>query len=118
MGLWLSWRLGLGRPLGNSGVAELRRMRVDSRVESQIKKMRALNSRGILDCASMTRTPLTRRGFESKIKLWTTLYGRMVKRAVFFAAGKVEIRAVRLKIVIPPPWRTPHQRPGCEGRER
>src|SRR3979490_3008238 len=95
MRLWRSSPLALTRPLGNSGVAELRRMRVDSRVEPQIKKMRALNSRGVLDCASMTRTPLTRRAFESKIKLWTTLYGRMVKRPVFCAAGRVELRLLK-----------------------
>src|SRR5260370_30935108 len=87
MRVWPSSPLVLARPLGNSGVAELRRMRVDSRVEAQMKKTRALNSRRFLDCASMTRTPLTRRAFESKIKLWTTLYGRMVKRPVFCAAG-------------------------------
>src|SRR5258708_23916481 len=103
MRLWPSSPLALARPLGNSGVAELRRMRVDSRVEPQIKKMRALNSRGVLDCASMTRTPLTRRAFESKIKLWTTLYGRMVKRPGSCAAGNGEVRLVEQGFFMQPP---------------
>src|SRR6266852_5270373 len=107
MRLWPSSPLELARPLGNSGVAELRSMRVDSRVEPQIKKMRALNSRALLDCASMTRTPLTRRSFESKIKLWTTLYGRMVRRPVFCAAGSVELMLLKYELVMQPRWQTP-----------
>src|SRR5258708_23696594 len=110
MRLWPSSPLELARPFGNSEVAELRSMRVDSRVEPQIKKMRALNSRALLDCASMTRTPLTRRSFESKIKLWTTLYGRIVRRPVFCAAGSVGLMRLKYEILMrtrgetPPEW--------------
>src|SRR5260370_9223236 len=107
MRLWPSSPLVLARPLGNSGVAELRRMRVDSRVEAQMKKTRALNSRRFLDCASMTRTPLTRRAFESKIKLWTTLYGGIGKRPGFLAAGEGEFQLVEKDCVIQPAWRNP-----------
>src|SRR5258708_36169918 len=109
MRLWPSSPLALARPLGNSGVAELRRMRVDSRVEPQIKKMRALNSRGILDCASMTRSPLTRRAFESKIKLWTTLYGRMGKPPGFLPAGEVGCWRLEKEIWMGPRWDMPHE---------
>src|SRR5437660_12334418 len=107
MRLWPSSPLELARPLGDSGVAELRRIRVDSSVEAQRKNTRALNSRGVFDCASMTRTPLTRRVFGSKMRLWTTLYGRIVKRPVFCAAGSVELRLLKLDPVMQQRWQTP-----------
>src|SRR5258707_9551807 len=107
MRLWPSSPLELARPLGNSGVAELRSRRVDSRVDPQMKKMRALNSRALLDWASMTCTPLTRRAFESYVKLRTTLYGRMVRRPVFCAAGSGELRLLKYEIVMQPRWETP-----------
>src|SRR5437660_7920941 len=107
MRLWPSSPLEFARPLGNSGVAEFSRMRVDSSVEAQRKNTRALNSMGPFDCASMTRTPLTRRVFGSKIRLWTTLYGRMVKRPVFCAAGRVELRLLKYDCVMQPRWQTP-----------
>src|SRR5260370_42583100 len=106
MRLWPSWPLELARPLGNSGVAELSSMRVDSRVEPQIKKTRALNSRAFLVCASMTRTPLTRRAFESKIKPSTTLYGRMVRQPGFCAGGSAGFRLLEQGLLMADRWAT------------
>src|SRR5271167_3073860 len=95
MRLWPSSPLLLASPLGNSVVAELRRMRVDSNVDAQRKTRRPLNSMVALDCASITRTLEMRRDFASKERLWTTLYGRMVRRPVCRAAGRVELRLLK-----------------------
>src|ERR1700741_821431 len=113
MRLWPSSPLELARPSGNSGVAELRRMRVDSSAEPQMKKTRALNSRALLDCASITRTPLTRRAFESKIKLCTTLYGRMVRRPVFCDAGREELMLLKKDPEIQPRGQKPQKWQGA-----
>ena len=77
-------------------VAEFSRMRVDSSVARIQKNDAALEFQSAsCVCPSITRTPVTLRVAGSKIRLCTTLYGRMVSLPVFIAAGSVEFRLLK-----------------------
>src|SRR5579862_4725780 len=100
--LWPSSPLEFASPLGNSAVDEFSRIRVDSNDDAQRKMTLARNSIAARLCASITRTPLARRDFESKFKLWTTLNGRRVILPVFSATGSVAFRLLKYERVMQP----------------
>ena len=82
-------------------------MRADSIVDAHRKMMRAWNSIACLVCPSITRTPVARPRRLSYVMLWTTLYGRSVRRPVACAAGSVALTLEKYERVMQPRWHGP-----------
>src|SRR5437588_9209627 len=99
--------LEFASPLGNSGVVEFRRMRVDSSADAQRNTIRPRNSKAWRVWASITRTPDTFRVLGSNMRLCTTLCGRRVSFPVSRAAGSEELRLLKYERVLHPRWHGP-----------
>jgi len=70
-------------------------MRVDSSVEAQMKKTRALNSARFFVCASITRTPVTRRVCGSKTRLVHNTVRAYGEAAGFLRRGESRLRLLK-----------------------